>query len=187
MPFISPESILQVKQAVDIHEVVSSYFPLKRKGTNYWACCPFHEEKTPSFTVHPEKQIFKCFGCKKGGDVISFVMEYEKVEYPEAIRMLAERAGIALKYEGGGAPAIGIAAAMGVALGAREIRADSFDAFYEEIEQIAFKLGATRPTAVNLFWALDRMKRAHAAGYRRQELKLRSDFLRHSCRRCSRR
>ncbi len=107
MPFISQESILDLKHAVDIHEVVSSYFPLKKKGANYWACCPFHEEKTPSFSIHPEKQIFHCFGCQKGGDAISFVMEYEKVDYPEAIKILAGKAGITLKFEGGGGPGVG--------------------------------------------------------------------------------
>ncbi len=99
---ISNESILEVKRSVDIVEVVSSYFPLKRAGANHKALCPFHEEKTPSFNVHPEKQYFKCFGCGKAGDAITFVMEYLKLDYPEAIRALAERAGIALKYAEGG-------------------------------------------------------------------------------------
>ena len=107
MPFISQESIMELKRSIDIHEVVASYFPLKRSGANYKACCPFHEEKTPSFNVHPEKQIFKCFGCQKGGDAISFVMEIEKVDYPEAINMLARKSGVTLKYEGGRAPVAG--------------------------------------------------------------------------------
>ncbi len=97
---ISDETVLEVKRSVDIVEVVSAYFPLKRRGANYWAPCPFHEEKTPSFSVHAEKQIFKCFGCGKAGSAITFVMEYLKVEYPEAIRVLAERAGIPVKYSG---------------------------------------------------------------------------------------
>ncbi|MBI2901925.1 MAG: DNA primase [Planctomycetes bacterium] len=107
MPFISQESVLEVKRAVDIVEVVSSCFPLKKKGGSYWACCPFHDEKTPSFHVHPERQMFKCFGCGKAGGVIDFVMEHEKVEYPEALRILAQRAGIQLKFEGGARPGIG--------------------------------------------------------------------------------
>jgi DNA primase len=102
LALISDETILEVKRAVDIHEVVSGYFPLKRAGANYKARCPFHEEKTPSFNVHPEKQIFKCFGCGKSGDTIKFVMEMERVEYPEAIRILADRAGIEIKFQGGG-------------------------------------------------------------------------------------
>ncbi len=97
---ISDETLLEVRRSVDIVEVVSSYLPLKRRGANYWAPCPFHEEKTPSFSVHPEKQIFKCFGCQKAGGAVTFVMEYLKVDFPEAIRMLAERAGIPVKYEG---------------------------------------------------------------------------------------
>ena len=107
VPFISEESILELKRSIDIQEVVSSYFPLKRSGANYKACCPFHEEKTPSFNVHPEKQIFKCFGCQKGGDAISFVMEIENVDYPEAIKMLAQKCGVTLKYEGGRGPVAG--------------------------------------------------------------------------------
>ena len=102
MALISDETILEVKRAVDIQEVVSGYFPLKRAGASYKARCPFHEEKTPSFTVNPQRQTFKCFGCGKGGDAISFVREMEKVDYPEAIRILADRAGIEIKYQGGG-------------------------------------------------------------------------------------
>ena len=101
MALISDETILEVKRAVDIYEVVSGYFPLKRAGANYKARCPFHEEKTPSFNVHPEKQIYKCFGCGKSGDTIKFVMEMERVEYPDAIRILADKAGIEVKYSGG--------------------------------------------------------------------------------------
>ncbi|MBI2931250.1 MAG: DNA primase [Planctomycetes bacterium] len=99
MALIADESVLEVKRAVDIAEVVRSYVPgLKKAGANYKALCPFHDEKTPSFNVHPEKQIYKCFGCGKAGDAISFVMEMEKVDYPDAIRALAERTGITLQY-----------------------------------------------------------------------------------------
>lgn len=97
---ISEETIQAVRQSVDIVEVVSAYFPLKKRGANYWAPCPFHEEKTPSFSVHPEKQIFKCFGCGKAGGAVTFVMEYLKVDYPEAIRLLAGKAGIPVKMAG---------------------------------------------------------------------------------------
>ncbi len=102
MPYISEETIVEVQRSLDIHEVVSQYLPLRRAGANYKGLCPFHEEKSPSFMVHPEKQIFKCFGCGKGGTVFNFVMEQDKVTYPEAIRLLAERAGIQVKYQGGG-------------------------------------------------------------------------------------
>lgn len=97
MSYISEESIQEVQHATDIFELVSRYFPLKRTGSSYKALCPFHEEKTPSFVVTPQKQIFKCFGCQKGGGVFTFVMEMEKVGFPEAVRILAERAGITLK------------------------------------------------------------------------------------------
>jgi DNA primase len=91
---IGREVIAQVKEIARIEEVVGEYVTLKRKGQNEWACCPFHHEKTPSFSVAPNKGIFKCFGCGKSGDAITFIMEIEGVEYPEAIRMLAKKYGI---------------------------------------------------------------------------------------------
>lgn len=84
----------RVRGASDIVEVVNGYVPLKRAGANFVALCPFHQEKTPSFHVNPAKQIFYCFGCRKGGDVFAFVQEYEKLSFPEALRRLAERAKI---------------------------------------------------------------------------------------------
>lgn len=87
----------EVQRANDIVEVISSYLPLKRAGKDFKACCPFHAEKTPSFTVSPSKQFFKCFGCGKGGSVFQFVMSRENITFPEAVEMLAERAGIALE------------------------------------------------------------------------------------------
>ncbi|MBR4211326.1 MAG: DNA primase, partial [Oscillibacter sp.] len=78
----------------DIVDIVGGYVTLKKKGKDYWACCPFHNEKTPSFSVSPDKQIFYCFGCKKGGDVINFIREIENLPYPDAVRFLARRAGL---------------------------------------------------------------------------------------------
>ncbi|MBN1917174.1 MAG: DNA primase, partial [Verrucomicrobia bacterium] len=92
----------------DIVEVVSSYVPLKRSGRNFKALCPFHDEKTPSFMVHPEKGIYKCFGCGKGGNAIHFVMEREHLTYPEAIRALGERYGIAVPEAHGERPESGL-------------------------------------------------------------------------------
>lgn len=91
---LSQGTIEEVQRANDIIEVISSYIPLKRSGKDFKACCPFHREKTPSFFVSPGKQIFKCFGCGKGGSVFQFVMARENVTFPEAVRLLAERAGI---------------------------------------------------------------------------------------------
>jgi len=91
---IPNEIIDRILGQADIVEVIGSYMPLKRSGRNFKALCPFHEEKTPSFMVHPEKQIYKCFGCGKGGNVIHFVMEREHLTFPEAVRSLAERYGI---------------------------------------------------------------------------------------------
>ena len=89
----------EVLRRVDIVEVVSSYFPLKKRGANYWALSPFKPEKTPSFAVSPSKQIFKCFSSGKGGNVIQFVMEMEGISYGEAVRKLAERYGIPVDEE----------------------------------------------------------------------------------------
>jgi DNA primase len=89
----------QIRAASDIVDVIGSYVPLKRAGANFVALCPFHKEKTPSFNVNPNRQIFHCFGCHKGGDVFEFVKEYENIDFPEAMRRLADRAKIPLEYE----------------------------------------------------------------------------------------
>jgi len=90
----SDEFIEEVKARNDILDVVGSYVPLKKKGNNYWGLCPFHNEKTPSFSVYPPKQMYHCFGCGESGNSISFVMKYENVTFPEAVKILAERAGM---------------------------------------------------------------------------------------------
>ncbi len=95
-PFFSPDQVDLVNSSNDIVEVVSQYLPLKRSGRNFKALCPFHSEKTPSFTVSPDKQIFHCFGCGAGGDVLSFVMRKENMTFPEAVRYLARRANVQL-------------------------------------------------------------------------------------------
>ncbi len=87
----------EIKSRLDIIELIREYIPqLKQVGSNWKACCPFHNEKTPSFMVSKERQIFKCFGCGEGGDIISFVMKMEGIEFPEALRNLAKRAGVTL-------------------------------------------------------------------------------------------
>ena len=97
--FFSPATLEQVRAASDIVDVIGGYIPLKRNGANFVALCPFHREKTPSFNVNAHKQIFHCFGCHKGGDVFSFVKEYENIDFPDAVRRLAERARIPLETE----------------------------------------------------------------------------------------
>lgn len=92
-------TIEKIKDSNDIVDVVASYLPLKKKGGNYWARCPFHDEKTASFSVSPSKQIYHCFGCGVGGNVLNFVMEYEKLSFIEAVKQLAERANIPLEFE----------------------------------------------------------------------------------------
>ncbi len=97
MGHLIPEDVVEsVRQANPIEDVVSSYFPLKPVGRNLVARCPFHAEKSPSFNVNPERQIFKCFGCDKAGDVFTFVRELERLDYPSAIRFLARRANISI-------------------------------------------------------------------------------------------
>ncbi len=100
MPGFIPEPVLeQIRQHNDVVEVIGSYFPLKRAGANFRALCPFHKEKTPSFNVNPQKQIWHCFGCGAGGDIFTFVMKYENLDFVAAVRRLAERGGIKLEYQ----------------------------------------------------------------------------------------
>ena len=88
------EILEEIKDRIDIVQLVSKYVPLKRAGRNYQALCPFHQEKTPSFTVSPEKQFFHCFGCNASGDIFQFVMKMENLTFPEALEMLAKEAGV---------------------------------------------------------------------------------------------
>ena len=94
---IDRDTIDRIHAAADIVEVISDYVTLKRKGVNYQACCPFHNEKTPSFVVSPSKGLYKCFGCGKGGNAVSFVKEHENISYPEALKIVAKKYGIEVK------------------------------------------------------------------------------------------
>ena len=96
---IGEDKIQEIRERIDIVELVSSYLPLKRSGANHLGLCPFHSEKTPSFNVNAPRQIFHCFGCGVGGDVFSFVMRMEGLSFPEALRRLAERAGVEIEEE----------------------------------------------------------------------------------------
>ena len=96
---LSPEIIEEIKFRNNIEQVVSSYVNLKRAGSNFNGNCPFHSEKTPSFTVFPSTQSFYCFGCGAGGDVITFIMRTENLDYISAVRLLAERSGVKLPEE----------------------------------------------------------------------------------------
>ncbi len=91
---IDPETVDRIYAAANIVDIVGDYVTLRRKGVNYVACCPFHNEKTPSFVVSPAKGLFKCFGCGKGGNAVTFLMEHESLTYPEALKMVAKRYGI---------------------------------------------------------------------------------------------
>jgi DNA primase len=101
---ISQRSIEEVRQAANIVEVTSEFTALKRQGTRFAGLCPYpdHQEKTPSFSVDPEKNLYHCFGCKKGGDAIKLVMDLKSFDFAEAVSYLAERSGVDLQFEGGG-------------------------------------------------------------------------------------
>lgn len=94
--FYPDEIIEEVRSRNDIVDVIGSYVKLQKKGGNHWACCPFHNEDTPSFSVNGNKQMYHCFGCNVSGNVYTFVMQYENMSFPEAVRYLAERAGVQL-------------------------------------------------------------------------------------------
>ena len=87
-------AIEDVKSRLDIIQLIGEYVPLKKAGRNYKALCPFHQEKTPSFIVFPDSQHYHCFGCGVNGDVFGFIMQMEKLAFPEALRLLAQRAGV---------------------------------------------------------------------------------------------
>ena len=98
---IPAQFIDELMARCDIADVVADYVPLTRKGGSLWGCCPFHSERTPSFHVVPERQMYKCFGCGKGGGVINFIMEIENLSYLDAVRFLAKRAGLQVPEERG--------------------------------------------------------------------------------------
>src|SRR5437868_8440405 len=94
---ISQNTILQIQSRIDIIEIVGEFVKLKKRGANYLGNCPFHNEKSPSFTVSPSKEIYKCFGCGKSGNAIGFVMEHEKYSYVEALKWIAARYNIEIE------------------------------------------------------------------------------------------
>lgn len=94
--YYSDDLIEEIRSRNDITDVISDYVKLKKKGNTYFGLCPFHNEKSPSFSVNGQRQIFHCFGCGEGGNVYSFIMKYENFTFPEAVRFLAQRAGMEL-------------------------------------------------------------------------------------------
>lgn len=96
---INPETVERIKQTATVTDVIGDYVTIKKKGANYWACCPFHGEKTPSFSISPSKGIYKCFGCGKAGDSVRFIMDIEGLGYGEALRHLAKKYGIEIQEE----------------------------------------------------------------------------------------
>ncbi|NLK60410.1 MAG: DNA primase, partial [Treponema sp.] len=101
MAKIANETIEEVNARTSIVTLVGEYTRLEQRGSDWWGCCPFHNEKTPSFHVVPERNMYHCFGCGEGGGVIKFVMEMEKLSFVEAVETLAKKAGVEVRYEGG--------------------------------------------------------------------------------------
>lgn len=100
MPRFSDAFLDELRARTSLEEIVSQYVPLKQKGRRFWGCCPFHNEKTPSFSVDSETQLYYCFGCHKGGTALNFIMEMERMEFPEAVKYLAERAHMQIPETG---------------------------------------------------------------------------------------
>ena len=96
---IKQSTIDQILNTVRVDDVVGEFVSLKKRGVNYIACCPFHNEKTPSFTVSPTKGLYKCFGCGKAGNSVHFIMEHESMSYPEALRFLAQKYNIEIEED----------------------------------------------------------------------------------------
>ena len=96
---IKPETIQTIFETARVEEVIGDFVTLKKRGANYLGLCPFHNEKTPSFSVSPSKGIYKCFGCGKAGNAVNFVMEHEHYSYPEALRWVAKRYNIEIEEE----------------------------------------------------------------------------------------
>src|SRR5476649_2345186 len=94
---ISPNTIQQILGRIDIIHIIGGFVKLKKRGANYLGLCPFHNEKTPSFTVSPAKEIYKCFGCGRSGNSISFLMEHEKYSYAESLRWLAAKYNVEIE------------------------------------------------------------------------------------------
>ena len=96
MSFYSQELVEEIRSRSDIVDVINSYVRLQRKGSNYVGVCPFHNDHSPSMSVNQPRQMYRCFSCGAGGDVFKFVMDYENLTFPEALKVLADRAGIEL-------------------------------------------------------------------------------------------
>ena len=179
---IPSQTIEQIAAANDIVEVIGAYFPLRRAGTNFKALCPFHQEKTPSFTVSPQRQTFHCFGCGVGGSVFRFVMDYEHVDFPAAVRKLGARVGIPIVEERGAVDEDRQHEARRVAL---QLHAEAAEWFQENLlkrdigkpaRDYLKQRGIDRPVAKNwqIGYAPDEwdafLKWAQQRGYQRRQL-----------------
>jgi len=146
-----PDHILnEIQDRCDIVEIISSYIPLRPAGRNFKALCPFHHEKTPSFIVSPDKQIYHCFGCNSGGNVFNFVKEYEKIDFIDAVKMLAEKTGVKLPiYQKEDSQTASI---TGIIYNINDITANYYENIlerlpdYSEVKQYLIKRGLQKDT-----------------------------------------
>ena len=133
-----PENILEeILGRVDIVELVGGYIPLKRAGRNFKACCPFHQEKTPSFMISPDRQIYHCFGCGESGNAFKFLMRHERMEFPEAVEMLAKKAGVILPEASRQDP--GVTSLITSIFKANELAVSSYERSMQSIESTKAK------------------------------------------------
>ena len=126
MARITEECVARIKDTADVVDIIGSYLQLRRAGNSWKACCPFHNEKTPSFHVNPARQSFKCFGCGVGGDAIKFMMMFENIDYPTALRRVAERNGIAIIEEEENPEVLRMRRLRSAVIGANQLAADYF-------------------------------------------------------------
>jgi len=138
MPGLIPDNLLEdILNRVDIVELISGFIPLKRSGRNFKACCPFHQEKTASFMVSPDRQIYHCFGCGESGNAFKFLMRYERLEFPEAVEFLASKAGVELpKFERQNDAAAGLTTQL---YRVNELAADFYEGILNSSEGIRAK------------------------------------------------
>jgi len=175
MSGIIPEEIIyRVKQAADIVDVISRYVPLKKVGRDYKACCPFHREEHPSFTVSSSKQLFRCFGCHEGGDVFAFIMKYQTMSFYEAVRYLAEHYGINIPTTD---DKQGKNAAAEKALREKLFNVNALAALYYQ-EMLGSKKGAAARSYLKKRGLTEELEREFALGYAPQEWDCLLTFLR---------
>jgi DNA primase len=135
MPRISESTIREVNERMDALAIVGDYVRLENRGGRFWGLCPFHQEKTASFTVDPDKKFYHCFGCGEGGSVVNFVMNIDKLSYPEAIELIARKSGVEIVYD----------AADGESIAEERKHGDALKDLYERVAKSYHYILTTKP------------------------------------------